>query len=126
MQTEAPSRTNPEAAKRGDIGHPGTHGFPEAVWRSGTTALSRRTDPPFPPEGASVSVGAPSGTQDRALRAGEEPGLDQELEHLALHHRAPVEPLHREASSAVGPHPGDERVDHRPQPLRVRFAQREQ
>ena len=125
MQTEAPSRTNPEAASAATSVIRAHTAFPK---RSGCQARPHsrvRTDLPSPPRGRPSASRALRAAAPRASgRRGSPPRRGAASTSLST--TGAVEPLDREAASAVGAHPGDERGDRRPQPLGVGLAQREQ
>src|SRR6184192_583952 len=67
-----------------------------------------------------------SGPEHGAARAGEEPGLDEQRQHLVLGHRFAVEALDRKALRTAGADVLDERGECRSQPLLIRLAERDE
>ena len=70
--------------------------------------------------------GTSSGTQDSAARPGQEAGLDEQGQCVALHDRPPVEALDREPAAAVRSDPADEGGERRAEPVAVGVAERQQ
>src|SRR5207249_8999286 len=81
----------------------------------------RRTWPPSPPRGPGLTQDV-SRAQHGAPGAGEEPGLDEQRERVALDDRLPVEALDRQPACAACAHVLNEGCQRRPEPRLVGIA----